>query len=155
MKKGSNTFALAYLMYAAPMSTNTVVRSPEDAYNVCKDSGDFAAEAFTVMCINSKNQLIAGGIISIGIQDTCLCHPREVFREAISRNAVAVILVHNHPSGDPTPSAEDISITRQLVQAGQIVGIKVMDHIIIGRPSPDRPRAFLSIRESGIVSFDT
>ena len=95
----------------------------------------------------------ACGVLQPG--DTCYLRKgvyREVLRPAIVENASAVILAHNHPSGDPTPSAEDIRITRQLVEAGKIVDIKVLDHIIIGRPGEDN-RAFLSMREEGVCSF--
>jgi DNA repair protein RadC len=78
-----------------------------------------------------------------------LVHPREVFRAAILDGAGAIILAHNHPSGDPTPSSEDIRITRQLVEAGKILDIEVLDHVVVGRGE----RPFLSLRESGLVSF--
>ena len=83
-------------------------------------------------------------------------HPREVFRPGILAQAAAIILAHNHPSSDCTPSAEDIRITRQLVQAGQVIGIKVLDHVIVGRPGPagSNEKGHLSLRESGLVEFD-
>ena len=96
----------------------------------------------------------AGGLIRVesithGTLDRILVHPREVFRSAISAGASAIILVHNHPSGDPTPSESDINVTRDLVRAGQLLQIDVLDHIILGRASVDRPRDYLSLRELG------
>lgn len=154
MKK-KNTFALAYLCTQAPISTDVFVRTPEDAWRVCEAQSGLGAEAFTVMCLNSKNRLIAGGCISLGIVDTCLCHPREVFRQAIMIGASAIVMVHNHPSGDATPSAEDVRITRQLVQASKVIGIKVLDHVIVANKDPNRLRNFCSLREAGVVEFDT
>lgn len=152
MKK-KNEFRLAFLMPAPPMEGDVIVRSPEDVWKVCEPTSSYGAETFSVLCVNSKNRLIAGGHISMGILDTCPVHPREVFKAAILHSAAAIILCHNHPSGDPTPSAEDVRITRQLIQAGQVIGIKVLDHVIVGKPSVDRARAFVSLRESGTVEF--
>lgn len=90
--------------------------------------------------------------ITKGILNASLSHPREVFREAIRSAAAAVIVVHNHPSGDPTPSAEDIQTTRQLLETGKIVGIQLLDHIIIGGNRP-APAPFVSLREAGLVDF--
>lgn len=97
-------------------------------------------------------------MIGMGLVDTCLVHAREVFRQAISTSASAVILVHNHPSGDHCPSAEDVRITRQMIQGGQVLGIKVLDHVIIGRKRDDdvapAGREFTSIREAGLCEFE-
>jgi DNA repair protein RadC len=81
--------------------------------------------------------------------DTLLAHPREVFRAAIAANASAVVLAHNHPSGDPTPSANDIKITRELIRAGQTVKIDVLDHVILGRRAQERGKDYVSLRELG------
>jgi len=139
-------------------STGEHVRTPEDVGRVCADISGLAQESFHVLTLNAKNRLINRHLVSLGLADASLVHPREVFRSAIGADgACAVILVH--PSGDPAPSAEDLRITRQLVQAGRVVDIKVLDHVIIGRPigvvdgQPGQP-GFLSLRESGLVSFD-
>jgi DNA repair protein RadC len=87
--------------------------------------------------------------ISQGTLDTLLVHPREVFRRAIAANAAAVVLVHNHPSGDPTPSDADIKVTRDLIRAGQLLRIDLLDHIILGRATQERPRDWISMRELG------
>jgi len=89
-------------------------------------------EHFKVVLLNTKNQIISIEEISIGNLNSSIVHPREVFNIAIKRSANSIILVHNHPSGDSTPSKEDISITHRLIDAGNIIGIKVLDHIIIG-----------------------
>jgi DNA repair protein RadC len=88
--------------------------------------------------------------ISQGLLDTLLVHPREVFRAAIMANAAAVILVHNHPSGDPTPSDADIKVTRDLIRAGQLLKIEVVDHVIIGRASEERAKDYSSLKELGL-----
>jgi DNA repair protein RadC len=80
-------------------------------------------------------------------------HPREVFKAAVEHSAAAVVLVHNHPSGDPTPSAEDIRITRQLVDAGRVMDLKVLDHVVLGKPRAGTAHDFVSLRENGLVDF--
>ena len=154
MKK-RNDFFLGFCMQPAPSVTDVYVRTPEDCYRTCEEQAGYGQEAFTVLCLNTRNRVIAGGIISIGIIDSTLVHAREVFRKAIECRASAVVLCHNHPSGETTPSAEDIKLTKQLVQAGQVIGIKVLDHIIIGLRRPEYLRPFTSIREAGLAEFDT
>jgi DNA repair protein RadC len=128
------------------------VVTPEDAYETCKDLGELAQEVFLVLSLDTKNRLIERGLVTVGIIDASLVHPREVFRQAIQSSAAAVVLVHNHPSGDPTPSAEDIRITRQLIVGGRIIDIRVLDHVVVGRPLDGRP-GFMSMRESGVCDF--
>ena len=152
MKK-KNEFYLGFCMTPAPATTDLYVRTPEDCYRACEEQAGYGQEAFTVLCLNTRNRLIAGGIVSIGIIDSCLTHAREIFRKAIECQACAVVLVHNHPSSETSPSQEDIKLTRQLVQAGQVIGIKVLDHVIIGKKT-DASKGYLSLRESGVVSFD-
>jgi len=131
------------------------IRTPEDAAQLMRDKvRTLDYEVFWVILLDSKNYL-KGGVVEItrGLLDANLVHPREVFREAIRGATAAVVLVHNHPSGDPTPSAEDIRITKQLVEAGRIVDIKVLDHVIVGKRTAAGNRDFISMRESGIVEF--
>jgi DNA repair protein RadC len=128
------------------------VRTPEDAYRLCLDISGLAQECFQVILLNAKNAVMNRVMVSLGLADSALVHPREVFRSAIHEGATAVVLVHNHPSGETTPSAEDLRITRQLVEAGRIVDIKVMDHIIIGRELQGQA-GWLSLRESGLCVF--
>lgn len=89
-------------------------------------------EEFVILILDSKNKLLALDSVSTGTINSTIVHPREVFKSAIKKSANSIILVHNHPSGDPYPSKEDIQITRRLTEAGEIVGIKVLDHIVIG-----------------------
>jgi len=109
----------------------------------------YAVETFTVILLNTRRRLISAHPISQGTLDTILIHPREVFALAISKRASAIILAHNHPSGDPTPSEADIKVTRDLIRAGQLLKIDVLDHVIFGQKSDERPRDFLSLRELG------
>ncbi len=152
MKKRSEFF-LGFCMQAAPETTDVFVRTPEDCWKACEEQAGYAQEAFTVLCLNTRNRLIAGGIITIGIIDSSLVHPREVFRKAIECQASAIILAHNHPSSDVSPSAEDVRITRQLVQAGQVIGIKVLDHVVIGKKT-ETSKGYMSFREAGLVEFE-
>ena len=123
--------------------------TPEQIYQLLQDTAHLAQEAFTVVTLNRKYGVLDRHLITLGIADASLVHPREVFRAAVESGACAIVLAHNHPSGDCTPSAEDLRITRQLVEAGKILDIEVLDHVIIGRGE----RPFLSLRESGLVSF--
>ncbi|MBT6449482.1 MAG: hypothetical protein HOK62_02030, partial [Verrucomicrobiales bacterium] len=86
-----------------------------------------------------------------GTLDAAIVHPRDVFRHAVAANASAVILVHNHPSGDPTPSKADITVTRDLVRAGQLLKIEVLDHVILGQRTTDRERDYFSLKEHGYI----
>ncbi len=108
-----------------------------------------AVETLYVVLLNTRRRLIRWQEISQGTLDTILVHAREVFRTAIAANAACLVLVHNHPSGDPTPSEGDIKVTRDLIRAGQLLKIEVLDHVIIGRPSCDRPKDYSSLRELG------
>jgi len=110
-----------------------VVRSPEEAAAVLREViGDYDRETFAVLLLDTKNRLIAVHIASIGLLDSAPVHPREIFKAAILANARAVILGHNHPSGDPQPSAQDMRVTHLLAEAGRLLEIQVLDHIIIG-----------------------
>jgi DNA repair protein RadC len=109
-------------------------------------------EKFWVLCLNRKNRLLKRVEVSSGTATAALAHPREVFREAIRECATAVICAHNHPSGDPAPSAADLHLTRQLREAAKAVDIDLIDHVIIGRTGADPlGRGFYSFRESGIL----
>jgi DNA repair protein RadC len=109
-----------------------VLKSPEDVVAVMRSKlKGKKKEHFWVICLDTRNRLITWKQVSIGSLDTSIVHPREVFKEAISSSAASVIFVHNHPSGDPEPSKEDIELTKRLAKAGEIVGIDVLDHIIV------------------------
>jgi DNA repair protein RadC len=108
------------------------VKSPEDvvktARNLLKGK---KKEHFLAICLDTRNHLIKTSTVSIGSLDCSIVHPREVFKDAISSSAASVIFIHNHPSGDPTPSEDDIKMTKRLIEAGEIIGIEVLDHIIV------------------------
>lgn len=109
----------------------------------------YQVENFQVVVLNTRRKLIRIDNISQGTLDTILVHPREVFKPAIAANAAAIVLVHNHPSGDPTPSEADIKVTRDLIRAGQLLKIEVLDHVILGRKTQSRERDYVSLRELG------
>lgn len=122
------------------------IKSPQDvAAWVMEDLRYLQHEQFRILLLNTKNVIIACEEVSRGSLNSSIVHPREVFARAIRRSAAAVILVHNHPSGDPTPSQEDINITRRLVEVGRLVGIEVLDHLVIG------DGVFASLKEKGYV----
>lgn len=102
-------------------------------------------EHFRILLLDTKNQIISTEEISIGTLNVSIVHPRDVFKAAIKRNSNSMILIHNHPSGDPTPSNEDVSITNRLVDAGSLIGIKVLDHIIIG------DNRYISFKEKNLI----
>ena len=128
------------------------IRTPEEVAAACADMATAAQEMFVCFDLTAKNTVIDRRLVTLGLLDASLVHSREVFRGALQNNAAALVCVHNHPSGDPTPSAEDVRITRQLVEAGKILGINVLDHVVIGRATPDRA-GHQSLREAGLVSF--
>jgi len=103
-------------------------------------------EHFKVVLLNAKHRVMDVVTVSVGCLDSSLVHPREVFKECLRRNSACIILVHNHPSGDPTPSAEDIAITRRLTSSGLILGIDVLDHIIVG------DNRYSSLKELGLMA---
>ncbi len=110
-----------------------ILKSPEDvAAEVRGQLKGKKKEHFLVLCLDTRNRLIDRKLVSMGSLDTSIVHPREVFREAISSCAASVIFAHNHPSGDPEPSKEDIELTQRLAKAGEVLGIDVLDHIIVG-----------------------
>ena len=113
------------------------IRGSDDAIEYCEERfqrliADASREEFHIVCLDTKNQVIDSHQISVGTLDASLVHPREVFRPAIKDAASSVLLVHNHPSGDPTPSREDLAVTKRLEEAGKLLGIDVLDHIVLG-----------------------
>lgn len=120
-------------LYERSDSGFKTVRTAKDVYEYLVDMRNLPKEHLRGLYLNSHNKVIADEVISIGTVNANVIHAREVFRPAIERNAVAVILAHNHPSGEVTPSDEDTKVTNQLVQAGKILGIRVLDHVIITR----------------------
>ena len=165
-KNNPETLALA-MDYAAAMEacaayvqvSKPTIREPDAVYRVVRPIIDAATggdrqESFMILLLNTKNRLIVPPVEATrGLLDTSPVHPREVFREAVRNSAASVILAHNHPSGDPTPSKEDIDITRRLIEAAKIIGIRIVDHVIVGRPSPETP-GYVSLREKNLVAFE-
>jgi DNA repair protein RadC len=122
------------------------IKNPEAVVKAIRASvQDKAKEHFKLILLNSRNRVIGISTISIGTLTTSLVHPREVFKEALLHSAASVVLAHNHPSGDPEPSEDDLKITKKLVESGKILGIEVIDHIIIGKTN------FYSFREKGLI----
>jgi len=109
------------------------IKSAKDVFNYASEKlKDLDKEHFVILHLDTKNKITKDETISIGILNASLIHPREVFKSAIKESANSIILVHNHPSGDPAPSDEDLSITEKLIKAGELLNIKVLDHVIIG-----------------------
>ena len=123
-----------------------VIRTPDDVAALLMPRFRFETrEHFVAVLLSTKNHVLKSPVISIGTLNASIVHPRELFREAINARAAAVILSHNHPSGDPTPSSEDIELTRRLVEAGQLLDIPVLDHVILGDGK------YISLKEKGIL----
>ena len=131
------------------------VHSPEDvARQLREPARELEHECFWVVLLDTRNRMKqAPVLVSQGVLNASLVHAREVFRPAVLHSAAAVILAHNHPSGDPSPSPEDLRITRELVTAGKQLGIRVLDHVIVGQSRPGQQSYFHSLRESGLVAF--
>lgn len=147
-------YSTAMVQLPLVKESSGVVRTPDDVVRVCSDMVGLAQESFHVLTLTAKNRLINRHLVSLGIADASLVHPREVFRPAILDGACYVLAVHNHPSGDATPSAEDVRITRQLVEAGRILNVALIDHVILGR-NPDGTASKVSMREAGLCEFAT
>ena len=111
----------------------TIIRSPEDVYRLFKHMDALAQEHLAVAYLTAKNTVIKTETIFIGSLNASIVHPREVFRPAVKLPCASIVVAHNHPSGDPTPSQEDIMVTKRLSEAGKVLGIEVLDHIIVGR----------------------
>ncbi len=123
-----------------------IVRSPADVHRWCTPlMSDLAVEEFHLLALDAQNRITRDILITRGILDSSLVHPREVFRAAIAEAAAGVIVVHNHPSGNPAPSADDRAVTRQLVEAGRVLDIPVHDHVVVGGDQ------FFSFAEAGLL----
>lgn len=129
-----------------PELNNFDIKNPQDVAKVIRASiKDKAKEHFQLILLNTRNKITGISTISIGTLNSNLVHPREVFKEAISHSSASVILAHNHPSGTPEPSEDDLTITKRLKEAGKILGIEVLDHIIVTK------NGFLSFNEKGLI----
>jgi len=124
----------------------TKIQSAEDVYHYFADRlAEKKKEYFYALCLDTKNRIISETLVSVGILDASLIHPREVFNPAVKASCHAVILVHNHPSGEAEPSKEDTEVTKLLMEAGRVLGIEVLDHIIIGK------NGFISMRRREVI----
>lgn len=121
------------------------IRSPEDAYRYLKGMKKLKKEQFRGLYLNTRNKIIHDEIISIGTLTANLVHPREVFQPAIEYLAAGIIIAHNHPSGDPNPSKDDLVVTRQMVEVGKTMAIEILDHIIIGN------ERYVSLKDKGLM----
>lgn len=143
-------FALARQMETEKRDESPVLDNPATVVQYLRETNRLrSVEAFHILLLNTRKRLIRLEKISDGTLDTVFAHPREVFKSAIAANAAAIILVHNHPSGDPTPSDADVKVTRDLIRAGQLLKIEVVDHIIFGHATKERSKDYASLRELG------
>ena len=148
-----SAFLLAQRLSRETYAESPLLDTPERVADLLReDNRLYTVENFQVILLNTRRRLLGVLNLSQGTLDTLLVHPRQVFRAAIAANAAALVLAHNHPSGDPTPSEQDIKVTRDLIRAGQLLKIEVLDHVILGRRTPERPRDFVSLRELGYFS---
>ena len=137
-----SAFLLAQELAMEKRKDYPVLDTPERVANCFREEfRSYNTERFKVVCLNTRRHIINVHEIAVGTLDTVLVHSREVFRPAITSNAAAILVLHNHPSGDPTPSDVDVRVTRDLVRAGQLLKIELLDHVILGLPSPQHPVA--------------
>ncbi|KAJ3196310.1 DNA repair protein RadC [Paenibacillus sp. FSL R5-0517] len=137
---------LGHRIAKSRLTQSASIRTPRDAADILIEQLRYLQkEHFVCLFLNSKNHIIAQETLSMGSLNASIVHPREVFRAAIKCSSASIVCAHNHPSGDPTPSPEDIQITKRLIEAGAIVGIDVLDHIIIGDGT------YVSLKEKGLV----
>lgn len=145
-----SAFTLAQRMAQEIRNEPPLMDTPDRVADLLReDNRLYSVEQFQVVLLNTRRRLIRVEQVSQGTLDTLLVHPREVFRLAIAASASAIVLVHNHPSGDPTPSEADIKVTRDLIRAGQLLKIDVLDHIILGQRTHERPQDFVSLKQLG------
>jgi len=139
------SFELARRGLGKGLGLRPVIACPADALPLLEEIRDQRREHFLCLYLNARNQVIFREVVSIGSLSASIVHPREVFQAAIAHSAASVVLSHNHPSGDVSPSQDDIELTRRLVRAGEIMGIDVLDHIIMAAED------FLSMKERGLI----
>jgi len=143
--KAQQIIAALQLARMNPVTTEQrfKIRSPLDAYTYLQDLQYLQQEHFVVLGLNTKNEVTFRKTVFVGSLNASICHPREIMKELVKRSCACAILSHNHPSGDTTPSPEDIQVTDRLVEAGRIIGIEIVDHIIVGS------NKYLSMKEKG------
>lgn len=135
-------------LYTYKAEDKYTIRSPEDVADFVMEEMRFLKqEHFVVLALNTKNQILHKQTLFIGSLNSSIVHPREVFKEALRRSAASIICLHNHPSGDPSPSREDIDVTKRLAECGRLLGMEVLDHVIIG------DETFISLKEKGHITL--
>lgn len=132
-------------MQPTPVEDRFTIRSPEDAYTFLKDMQYLTQEHFVVLGLNTKNEILFRETVFIGSLNASIVHPRETFKHLIRRSCASAIVAHNHPSGNPQPSREDIEVTKRLNEVGKVVGIEILDHIIVGQEQ------YTSLKEKGYL----
>lgn len=144
--KRINIVSVRLVKEASLLYKNRSIRSPQDGYELLKQFlGEVDREHFVVLCLDTKNQPTAIHTCHIGSLNASIVHPREVMKPAVLANAASIIVGHNHPSGRSEPSKEDIEVTKRLVEAGKIMGIELLDHIIVGEEE------YVSLKEKGFM----
>jgi DNA repair protein RadC len=146
-EKAAAVFALARELHSEPIARGENFRAAADVFrHFGARLRDLRVEQFLALLLDGKHRLIREHLISQGTLTSSPVHPREVFSVAIRNSAAAIVLVHNHPSGDPSPSADDLEITRRLTAVGDLVGVRVVDHVIVG------DNAFVSLADRGLLA---
>ena len=145
-----SAFTLASRMSREVLNESPLLDTPERIADLLREENRlYQVERFQLVLVNTRRRLIRVEPIAVGTLDSVIIHPREVFYPALVARASAVVFMHNHPSGDPSPSEADIKLTRELIRAGKLLKVEVLDHIIIGAQTPERPNGFVSLRELG------
>ena len=144
--KRINIVSIKMIKEASFLYQTRTISSPKDAYEMIKEQLEgLDREQFIIACLNTKNEPTNITVVSVGSLNKAIVHPREVFKTAILSNAASIMAFHNHPSGETTPSQQDIQLTKRLYEAGELLGIKLLDHLIIGDGS------FTSLKEKGYL----
>ena len=139
-------YRVALVREGSCLSEQKTIRSPDDVFAIISlDYENAVVETAMMLALDTKNKVIGVFNISTGSLNASIIHPRDVFQRAILSNAASVILVHNHPSGDPTPSSEDLELTKKLAAAGKMLDIDVLDHVVIGAGR------YVSLKENGVL----
>ena len=144
--KRINIVSIKMIKEASFLYQTRTISSPKDAYEMIKEQLEgLDREQFIIACLNTKNEPTNISVVSVGSLNKAIIHPREVFKTAILSNAASIMAFHNHPSGETTPSQQDIQLTNRLYEAGELLGIKLLDHLIIGDGT------FTSLKEKGYL----
>ena len=144
--KRINIVSIKMIKEASFLYQTRTISSPKDAYEMIKEQLEgLDREQFIIACLNTKNEPTNISVVSVGSLNKAIVHPREVFKTAILSNAASIMVFHNHPSGETTPSQQDIQLTNRLYEAGELLGIKLLDHLIIGDGT------FTSLKEKGYL----